>query len=74
MSENTKPNKYMTFAAHLVVRKNGNQYLAGFASKTPGQTVKSFGKWYGSQMSYRPFAAAQKAAEAMAEKLNQEAA
>ena len=58
------------YAAEIVVRKNGANYVAGFASKTRGQRVASFGEWYGSQMDYKPFRAAMAAAEAMAAKLN----
>lgn len=60
----------MTFAAQIVIRKNNNGYVAGFASKTTGAKVESFGKWYGSQMSYRPFRSAMDAAEARAAELN----
>ena len=59
------------FAAEIVVRKNGNEYVAGFASKTgKGAKVSSYGKWFGSQMSYRPFRAAMEAAQAEAARLN----
>lgn len=62
----------MTFAAKIVVRKNTTtgKHEAGFASKTSGVIVEEFGKWYGSQMSYRPFHAAMAAAHAYADKLN----
>ncbi len=63
----------MNFAAEIVVRKNGDKYVAGFASKTGrGSKVESYGSWYGSQMSYRPFRAAMARAEALAAKLNME--
>ena len=65
----------MTFAAKIVVRKNTTgKYEAGFASKTSGAIVAEFGKWYGSQMSYRPFHAAMEAAHTYADKLNAELA
>ena len=65
----------MNFAAKLVVKKNhrnapGSRYSAGFASKITGVEVEDFGKWFGSQMSYRPFASAKKRAEKMADELN----
>ena len=63
----------MNFAAEIVVRKNGDKYVAGFASKTGrGSKVESYGSWYGSQMSYRPFRAAMARAEARAAQLNGE--
>lgn len=53
----------MSFAAHLVVKFTPNGgFRAGFSSELPGVIHRSFGKWYGSQMSYRPFAAAMQAA------------
>lgn len=62
----------MNFAAEIVVRKNPTTGLheAGFASKTTGTKVASYGRWYGSQMSYKPFHAAMDAAHAEAERLN----
>ena len=60
----------MNFAAEIVVRKNGSSYVAGFASKTKGEKVSSYGKWFGSQMSYRPFRAAMAAAQSEAARLN----
>ena len=60
----------MTFAAEIVIRKNNNGFESGFASKTTGAKVESFGKWYGSQMSFRPFRSAMAAAEARAAELN----
>ena len=60
----------MTFAAEIVIRKNNNIYEAGFASKTTGTKVESFGRWYGSQMNYRPFRAAMDAANRRATELN----
>lgn len=61
----------MNFAAEIVVRKNGSSYVAGFASKTgKGEKVSSYGKWFGSQMSYRPFREAMKAAQSEAARLN----
>jgi hypothetical protein len=60
----------MKFAAEIVVRKNGTSYEAGFASKTKGEKIESFGLWYGSQMSYRPFLAAMASAEVRAAQLN----
>ena len=62
----------MNFAAEIVIRKNNDGYEAGFASRTSGTKVESFGKWYGSQMSYRPFLAAMAAAEDRADELNAE--
>jgi hypothetical protein len=63
----------MNFAAEIVVRNNAGTYLAGFASKTgKGEIIESFGSWYGSQMSYRPFRAAMARAEALAAALNRE--
>ena len=62
----------MTFAATIVVRKSprdGKAY-AGFASKVSGDTLKTYGAWYGSQMSYRPFNAAMAEARAYAECYN----
>lgn len=62
----------MTFAAKIVVRKNTTtgKHEAGFASKTSGVIVAEFGRWFGSQMSYRPFWAAMNAAREHADKLN----
>lgn len=62
----------MTFAAKIVVRKHPatGKHEAGFASQVKGETVEEFGKWYGIQMSYRPFRAAWAAAKAYADKLN----
>ena len=69
-NNNNERNK-MNFAAEIVVRKNGSSYVAGFASKTgKGEKVSSYGKWFGSQMSYRPFSAAMKAAQSEAARLN----
>ena len=64
----------MNFSAKIVVRKNATtaKHEAGFASKTSGVIVAEFGRWFGSQMSYRPFAAAMAAARAHADKLNTE--
>jgi len=57
----------MTFAAHLVVRQSTRTGLcyAGFASSLPPRgkghrDIASFGRWFGSQMSYRPFRVAQR--------------
>ena len=63
----------MPFAANIVVRKSnrdGKAY-AGFASQVSGKTLKTFGSWYGSQMSYRPFNSAMGAAREYARKYNQ---
>ena len=65
----------MNFAAKLVVKKNqlnkaGFRYAAGFASQINGSEVEDFGKWFGSQMSYRPFLAAKARAEKLADELN----
>lgn len=60
----------MNFAAEIVIRQNPNGYQAGFASKTTGTKIETFGRWYGSQMGYRPFRNAMKAAEARAAELN----
>ena len=63
----------MTWQAEIVVRAKNGIYYAGFASQYPlsegYRTVKSFGSWYGSQMSYQPFRAAWNAARAYAIKL-----
>lgn len=52
----------MNFAARITVRQNTRtgQTLAGFASNLPRpgnewRDVANFGRWFGSQMSYRPF-------------------
>ena len=63
----------MTFAAEIVVRDNGGTFEAGFASRTNGVKVRSFGKWFGSQMSYRPFREAKQAAQDLAADLNAKA-
>jgi hypothetical protein len=60
----------MHFAAEIVVKKQGNTYMAGFASKTSGRKITSYGKWFGSQMSWRPFNRAMDAALAEASRLN----
>lgn len=63
----------MNFAAEIVVRKTATSYVAGFASKTgKGQLIASYGKWFGSQMSYRPFRAAMAKAHVEAARLNAE--
>ena len=50
------------FAARITVRQNTRtgRTLAGFASQLPRlgpewRDVASFGRWFGGQMSYRPF-------------------
>ena len=60
------------FAAKIVVRKMADgRHVAGFASQVGrGETVREFGLWYGSQMSYRPFASAMATAREFAAKLN----
>jgi len=61
---------------HVVVRKKGNHYASGTASDLPirdgWQDVEGgdFGRWYGSQASYRPCRKAFQAAEDLAKKLN----
>ncbi len=62
----------MPFAATIVVRKShrDGKHYAGFASQVTGRTIKTFGSWYGSQMSYRPFNSAMSSARNLAETLN----
>ena len=62
----------MPFAATIVVResaRDGKAY-AGFASQVSGKTIRTFGSWYGSQMSYRPFARAMGEARKLASEIN----
>lgn len=57
-------------AAEIVIRKTSDGYVGGFASQTgKGTKVVSLGKWYGSQMSYKPFARTLAAAHSIADKL-----
>jgi len=60
----------MSFPAEIVIKRNATGFVAGFASKTKGKKVRSFGRWYGSQMNYKPFQRAWTEAQSMAEKLN----
>ena len=60
------------FAAHLVIKKSRltGKYGAGFASRISGEFVRSYGYWFGSQMSWKPFKEAVKAAHEEAARLN----
>jgi len=63
---------------HIVVRKKENHFSSGTASEMPlrngWQDVEGgdFGRWYGSQASYRPCQQAFQRAADLAEKLNGE--
>ena len=59
-----------SYAAEIVIKKDDVGYGAGFASRTKGKTVASYGKWYSSQMSYEPFKRAWAAAIEEASRLN----
>lgn len=62
----------MNSAAKIVIRKSASgQYVGGFASQTGnGQIVVDLGRWYRSQMTYRPFRCAMAAAESVAARFN----
>ena len=49
----------MTYAVEIVIRKKGNMCYSGFASEYPinkgFRPIESYGKWYGSQMGFKPF-------------------
>ncbi len=64
----------MSHAARIAVRqhKRTGRTVAGFASNLPRlgpewRDVASFGRWFGGQMSYRPFKAAMARAHRLAE-------
>ena len=75
---NTQPHKIMTFAADIYVDSKGNTYGAKDTDQAHTRhdgprTVRGFpvehaGKWFGSQMDYRPYKFAVKAA---AKRLNE---
>lgn len=60
---------------HLVVRKKDGRYFAGAASELPlnkgFEHIKSFGKWFGSQVKYKPYQDAHYEAYAYARKMNE---
>lgn len=67
----------MNFSASIVVRQNitTGETVAGFASNLPREsrewkTIASFGRWFGSQMSYAPFRRAMSNARKYAEYCN----
>jgi hypothetical protein len=61
------------YAAKIVVRRKADgKYYAGFAKNVgAGETIKTFGSWYGSQMSYKPFCNAMQSARDLADSLNE---
>jgi hypothetical protein len=61
-----------TWAAKITVRLDSDgKAHAGFASTLPrGKDLKTFGRWFGCQMNYRPFKAAMAAAHKFAEDYN----
>ena len=57
----------MTYAVEIVIRKKGNMCYSGFASEYPinkgFRPIESYGKWYGSQMGFKPFVKALESAK-----------
>jgi hypothetical protein len=64
----------MSYAAEIVLRKKEGRYYYGFASQFPlnkgYKEVNSYGRWYGSQMNYKPFREAYNEAKKECETLN----
>lgn len=57
----------MTYAVEIVVRKKEGKFYYSYASQYPQnkgfEPINSYGKWYASQMSFKPFRTALKEAK-----------
>ena len=64
----------MTYAVEIVVRKKEGKFYYGYASQYPQnkgfEPINSYGKWYASQMSFKPFRTALKEAKNECIRLN----
>ena len=64
----------MSYAVEIVVRKKEGTCYSGFASEYPirkgFEPINSYGKWFNSQMSFKPFKKALKEAEMECRGLN----
>lgn len=60
----------MSYPVHIVVKQDGSQFRAGASSKVSGRVVQSFGKWFGSQMKYKPYQEALNSADRAAKQMN----